>query len=203
MAKNVLKREKISGALAIAAYMLSGIALLIWPGIVSTLALWVLVALLCAFAGVRVTKYLKTPPHETIRDFSLASALMALLVALLFLLDRAAFNTVMPFIWGILLLLAGFAKVQFSIDFLRLKAAKWWWMLIAAALSLTLGTLCAAVPAFLKDILPQFIGASLVFEGVIDIVAMVFFKKNAPASRAPAAPAPAPVAPVAPAEQAK
>lgn len=193
-----LTREKITGFAAIVAYALSGLALIIWPSIMTDLALYATAAIFLIYAAIKAWRYFKTPARETVKGFALATALMAALFAVIVLLDRTVFEALLPRVWGLLLLVAGFTKIQYSVDFYRLREQKWWWMLIAAAVSIVLGTLCTTSPDFIKGILSQFIGASLLLEGVIDTVALIFLRKTKAAAKKadaahaqPAAPAPA------------
>lgn len=173
-----LTRQKISGAAAIVAYAAAGVLLLVWPQIMAGLAMWALIVLLCATGGYHIYKYLKASPVEGAKGFRLAGALMALALALAILIDGTLLNQVMPRIWGALLLAGGFVKVQFGVDFYRMKNERWWWLLIGAAVSLALGVLAMSSPEFIKAVLARFIGASLVVEAAIDLAALILIRRK-------------------------
>ena len=89
----------------------------------------------------------------------------------------------LPFVWGVALLVGGFGKVQMAADLKRIGDRFWWYALIAALLSFVLGALAITRPVFIAAVLTQFVGASLLVEGVLDLVSFLTLNKRIKAFR--------------------
>ena len=63
-------------------------------------------------------------------------------------------------------------------DLKRIGDRFWWYALIAALLSFMLGALAITRPVFIAAVLTQFVGASLLIEGVLDLISFLTLNKN-------------------------
>ena len=81
------------------------------------------------------------------------------------------------FVCGLLLLLLP-NLAQMSVDLKRIGDSHWWVTLIGALLSFVLGALAITSPAFIASILTQFVGVSLLVEGVVDLVSFLTINRK-------------------------
>jgi len=167
------KKEKLTGILAIAVYLVSGLLLLFKPDLMNELSRWIAVVVLGLYAIFQAVKYFRTPPEEAAAGYRLSVALVAGTVALLAFTNNSLLNNHM---WGLLLMCAGFVKFQTAWDFYRLGHSRWWWFMIVAAVSLCFGVL------ILTDVvvtgITVFMGIALVLEAILDIVVLLMVNNS-------------------------
>lgn len=129
--------------------------------------------------GVRsIVSYLRGSILDGVMGLQLAAGLVALCFALLLLFNPLFLAELLPFVWGVALLVGGFGKVQMAADLKRIGDRFWWYALIAALLSFVLGALAITRPVFIAAVLTQFVGASLLVEGVLDLVSFLTLNKR-------------------------
>ena len=178
MKDNTSNRQKTAGILAILAYLVCGVLLLAWPQLMTDLTMWALVIVLIGYGLFQLFSYFRMSPAEGAMTFSLAGALLALVLGICILADKSLFAGIIPRIWGLSLLLGGFVKVQESVDALRLKSSHWWWLLIGAAISVVLGIIAITRPTAVLDGVAIYIGVSLIVEAVVDLIMMILVRKQ-------------------------
>lgn len=86
--------------------------------------------------------------------------------------------SLLPFLWGLSLLVGGFGKVQMSVDLKRIGETRWWLALIGAGVSLVLGSFAVFRPVFVAEVIVQFIGVSLLVESVVDLTTVLTINKK-------------------------
>lgn len=158
---------------AVAFYLICGLLLLLWPDMALSIANYALALGLCVVGLVMILSYVRMSALDALKSMSLALGLVALLVGVLLLFNPGILVAALPFMWGLTLLVGGFGKVQMAFDLKRIGDAKWWLVLIGAALSFILGILAVCRPAFIAAVFTQFIGISLLFEALLDAVAEI------------------------------
>ena len=171
-------RQKGTGIAAVILYLIAGVLLLIWPDLMTEITMWALVIVLAAYGIYRIIAYFRMTPEEGASTYSLALALFLLLLAVYIIIDRTSFASIFPRIWGLMLLIGGFIKIQEAIDALRIHQRHWWWLLIGAAISVVLGIFAILRPAFILESIALFIGISLIVEAIIDVILLIFFRKG-------------------------
>ena len=68
--------------------------------------------------------------------------------------------------------------MQMAADLKRIGDRLWWCALAAALLSFVLGALSITRPEFIASVVTQFVGASLLVEGVLDLVSFLTLNKR-------------------------
>lgn len=153
---------------AVAFYSVCGLLLLLWPTLALDIANYALAIGLCAVGVVLIVRYIRMSALDAVMGVSLALGLVAILLGAVLLLDPKILVAVLPFLWGLTLLIGGFGKVQVAFDLKRIGAKRWWLSLLVAALSFVLGVLAVTKPAFIASVFTQFIGIALLAEAVLD-----------------------------------
>lgn len=164
-------------------YLVFGLLLLLWPSACLRITSLCLAALLC-IQGIRgVISYIRSTVWEAAMGMELALGMAALCVGMLMILFPQFLELLLPFLWGVSLLTGGFSKVQMAVDLKRIGEKRWWILMIASALSFVLGVFAITKPAFLAAALVQFVGISLLVEGVQDLVAVIIIRRKLRAFR--------------------
>ena len=162
------KKGKLGGILAILVYLAAGLLLLIHPDIMGEVMHWTLTAVLAGYAVIQAVKYFRAEQAEAAKEYRLATALLAATLALLACLDPSWVSTRL---WGVLILCGGYLKFQTAWDFYRLGHRNWWWIMIAAGVSLVLGVL------ILTDVISAnlvlWVGIMLLVEAALDIAVQI------------------------------
>ena len=83
---------------------------------------------------------------------------------------------VLTAIYGVITLVNGINKVQWSIDLIRFKQRYWFIAMIGAALTLIFGIIILLNPFTSTTILWTFIAVAMIVEAILDIVALIFGK---------------------------
>ena len=82
----------------------------------------------------------------------------------------------LSFLYGILLLISGFYKVQWSIDLLRQKEKRWWLAAVSAGLSILFSLIIIGNPFSTVTVTWIFSGVVLIAEAIIDIVMLLLIR---------------------------
>lgn len=163
--------------------ILVGILLLIDPigftsGIIITAGVVLLaVGLIC------VIKYFRAAPVEAALSQLLLKGLTALALGAFCVFRSQWFVVVFPMLtilYGVVILVVGFGKVQLCVDMLRIKKPRWYVAAISAALSVICGLVVLANPFASTVVLWAFTGVSLIVEAVLDAVSLVINNRENP-----------------------
>ena len=168
----------LPGLVAVLIYLLCGLAMLIWPDFMVNFAVYLFAGALCVFGIVLIINYWRSSAYEGALGYSLTLGLLTLLVGIVLICKPNILSTLLPFLWGLAMLVGGFGKVQMSVDLKRIGDNRWWILLIGAAVSLVLGVLCVLKPGAIATALAMFIGISLLVESVLDLVAILTLRKK-------------------------
>jgi len=172
----MFKRNLGSVAMSLAEIVI-GILLLVNPvGFTSGIIAAFGVVLMITGIGTTI-KYFRTEPEK-------AAAGQVLVKGLLELLGGAfcAFNShwfiatfpVLTLVYGVVILVTGITKLQWTVDIIRMKRSKWLWMAISAAISIVCGITVIADPFSTTAVLWLFIGISLIVDAVFDMLSGIF-----------------------------
>lgn len=161
--------------------LLVGILLLIDPiGFTSGIIIAAGIALII-LALVYIIRYFKTETAVATVEKSLFRGLLFLLIGIFCVTKSAWFVATFPLltiVYGTVILVAGLAKVQWTVDIIRLKARKLYLPAVSAALSVLCGLLILWNPFKTTEILWKFTGIAMIVDAVFDLLALLFGKKK-------------------------
>lgn len=163
---------------AILFYFVCGLLLLLFPNLALSIANFALAAVLCVVGVCCIIGYLRGSVLDGVMGMELALGLVTLCFGLLLLINPTFLSSLLPFLWGVALLVGGFGKVQMGADLKRIGESRWWAVLIAALVSFLLGIFSITKPAFIAAISVQFIGVALIVESVLDLVSFLIINKK-------------------------
>ena len=161
--------------------VLVGILLLINPIGFTSGIIFGVGCLLIVLGAYSVFKYFKMDAGEAAVGQYLAKGLLEILAGLF-----CAFNTqwfiatfpILTILYGLLILVTGFMKVQLTVDMLRLKYKKWVWAAVNAVISVVCAIVILSSPFTSTAILWTFTGVSLIIEAFLDVVTIVMKGKD-------------------------
>lgn len=160
--------------------LIAGIMLLIDP---LSLTFWIIMisgVAMMVVGVLEVVKYFRTSVREASLGQSLTKGLLALLVGGFCVFKTEWFLAAFPvltILYGVVILMSGIGKVQFAVDMLRQKNEKWFWPAINAVISVICAFVILRSPFSSTVALWIFTGASLIVEGVLDLIT-VFVGKD-------------------------
>lgn len=174
-------KESANGILMCLFEILVGILLLIKPvgftnGIIIAFGIVVLAA------GItNIVKYFRADAAEAAKSQSLWMGLVALLAGGFCVMKSQWFLATFPIltmIYGVVILVTGLGKVQWTVDMFRMKKQKWFLPAISAAISIICAVVILQNPFASTAVLWMFTGVSLIVEAVFDVIALFLGSKE-------------------------
>lgn len=170
----------------------NGIVLCLFELIVGTLLLinpvgftsWIIMIagiVLMVIGLVETIRYFKTSAKEAAVSQTLVKGLLSILAGGFCTFRTEWFIVTFPvltIIYGVVILMTGIGKIQLTVDMLRQKNKKWFWAAINAVVSIISAVVILNSPFTSTAILWMFTGASLLVEGILDIVTLIAGKKS-------------------------
>lgn len=176
----MLKRNKGSLAMSLAEIVI-GILLLVNP-VGFTSGIIVALGIVLMVMGLATTvKYFRTAPEEAAAGQILVKGLLALLGGAFCAFNSHWFIATFPvltLVYGVVILITGIAKLQWTVDIIRMKRSKWFWMAISAAISVFCGIIVITNPFSTTAVLWMFIGISLIVDAVLDMIGSIFGNRD-------------------------
>ena len=163
---------------AIAFYAACGLLLLLWPDLAMSIANYALAVILLGAGILLIIAYARGTIWEAVAGVRLTVGLALAFMGVLLLFNPNFLLSLLPFLWGLSLLVGGFGKVQMSVDLKRIGETRWWLALIGAGVSLVLGSFAVFRPVFVAEVIVQFIGVSLLVESVVDLTTVLTTNKK-------------------------
>lgn len=177
-----MKSQIFGGVLTFLLELVIGILLLIDPVSFTAAIAVVGGGVLCVMGAWSVITYFRSDAETAAKGSNLTVGLCELLVGI-YLLSHSdvivAMTPVLTKLYGLVILVGGLAKVQTTVNMLRLKRQRWYFGAVAAVVSLV----CAGV--LLLDVFSAtdvwiFLGISLIVEAVLDILSSILGRKVRP-----------------------
>ena len=176
-------KNNLNPILVALAQLVVGIILLSKPEGLTTLVITVVGVLLMLSGLVSAFRYFRTDAEKAAGEHELSKGL-CMLAGGAFCVFRAGWFmetfAVLAMLYGVVILVTGISKVQWTVDMLRLKKPKWYFAAIGAVLTLGCGVLVVLNPFKTAGALWIFLGIALIVEAVVDGVALVFRLKGTP-----------------------
>ncbi len=172
----MLKRSLSSMAMSLVEVII-GILLLVNP-IGFTSGIIIAFGVVLMIMGISKTvKYFHTEPEEAAFSQILAKGMLMLLAGAFCAFNSHWFIATFPvltLVYGVVILITGITKIQWTLDIIRMKRSKWLWMAISAAISVVCGIVIITSPFSTTAVLWMFIGISLIVEAVFDMIGSIF-----------------------------
>lgn len=175
-----MKATSKLGSIALAACeIVVGILLLIDPVSFTKTILAVLGGILILMGAASVIQYFRASPTRAATGKGLARGCIEAALGLFCITKNGwvmATFPVLTVVYGVVTLISGFTKLQWTVDMARLKMKKWGASAISAGVTLLCSFIILAQPFYTTTVLWKFIGAALIIEAVVDLVAAFLAK---------------------------
>ncbi|MBQ1206609.1 MAG: DUF308 domain-containing protein [Clostridia bacterium] len=158
-----------------------GVLLLIDPFAFTSGIIMVLGAILLFVGIICVFRYFRENAANAVMEQNLFKGLIALTLGGVCVLCNGLIveiSSLLTFVYGAIILITGFSKVQKTVDMLRLKKTKWGFTAISAGLTVLCAALILFNPFGATEWIWRFIGISLIVEALIDAVAVLLGGKD-------------------------
>lgn len=129
-----------------------------------------------------IIKYFRAEPQEAAKSQNLMKGLIALLAGSFCALRSEWFVVTFPvitLIYGVVILITGLGKIQWTVDILRQKKPRWFLCALSALVSTACGLVIIAAPFTTTAVLWMFTGIGLIVDACFDIVALIFTNRKA------------------------
>lgn len=134
-------------------------------------------AVMIISAVFEAVRYFRLPPMEAHLEQGFAKALMLLCAGLFCLLKTGWFLSTFPifaFIYGVVILVCGIVRLQWTVDMIRVKADRWYISGIGALLTIVLAGIIIFNPFTATEVLWRFVAITLIISAVADILTLIF-----------------------------
>lgn len=128
-----------------------------------------------------IIKYFRAEPEEAAKEQNLLKGLIALLAGGFCALRAEWFVITFPvitLIYGLVILITGLGKIQWTVDIIRQKKPKWFLCGLSALVSTVCGLVIIAAPFTTTAVLWMFTGISLIVDACFDIPALILTNKK-------------------------
>lgn len=174
-------KQIIAGLATALAELAVGVLLLIRPEGFTTAIIQVLGALLMLGGLWQTIGYFRKPAAEAAKSQLLAKGLAALALGVFCMFNAgwliAAFP-VLAMLYGVVMLAAGFGKVQAAADLFRMKRSRWYMAAIGAGVTLVGAAVILSNPIGTAAALWVFTGVTLIVEAVLDAAAVIMNREE-------------------------
>ena len=159
------------------AIILLGLVLLVLPG-VATSVLFNGIGMVCILIGlIHVIKYCTLDARTAVVSNDMAQGLAWIVGGILFIVFKGLLVSLLPILFGLVVLVGGVIKVQITMGFRHMNAGRWYWELICAVVSVVLGIIILSNPFSTALLMMRVIGVTLVLEGAMDLVSRFAYKR--------------------------
>ena len=178
-------------------YVVTGIVILIWPGItLDLLGKGVGIGLL-VIGLTHIIIYFTKDHMRSILGHDLTMGVIFASLGAFILMHADFVELAIPFAVGILLLIGAMTKIQYSIDMRRLRVKRWFILLILAIALVGVGITLLYNP-FRSDVMILVIAVSMIADGILNIFSVLFLSgrlKKIQRGKAPMPAGPGPAGP--------
>ncbi|MBQ8296258.1 MAG: DUF308 domain-containing protein [Ruminococcus sp.] len=153
-----------------------GILLLINPISFTSGIICVFGIALVVLGIVSVIRYFKSKPEEAAVGRELSKGIIAAAAGVFCIVKTEWLITIFPLLtiaYGMIILLAGISKIQWTVDMLRLKRKRWFLPAIGALFSIICAIIILNNPFASTTVLWIFTGIALIIEAIFSIVIII------------------------------
>lgn len=159
------------------AAVLIGFVLTVWPGMASSVVICGIGAVGIVIGILHAVHYMMLDARQSVVSYDMGLGLVWIVGGILVIVLKNFLLSLLPVFFGLVILLGGIAKLQFTLNMKRMGLRRWYVELAGAVLSIVLGTLILTNPFSTAMLLMRVIGISLLIEGVQDLASCYAFKK--------------------------
>ncbi len=172
--KNI-KREIVFADVAI---IVLGLLMTVFPADSGKIIFRAIGIFLTAWGILKLITYFASSSAAAFSSFALVQGTALTGFGIFFIVKPLALVEVLTLALGVVLLISGVLKLQYAVDFLRLKGDLWWVPFAGALVTIGLGALVFFNPFSTMKWLMLFIGISFMINGVWDLVSVLLLSQE-------------------------
>ena len=166
-----MNRSKVLRVLCLAALVLGGLFLILYPHSTLSTAVRILGGALTVYGAIGLISYLVNRPES--RPSSLVAGAAALIFGVIILLRPNLILNFFPTVAGILIVVTGILQLMSVLEGRRADPqGRWWLPLILALITVVLGVVLLLNPFGAMSILIRMLGATLMYIGITGFIAL-------------------------------
>lgn len=173
--KRIARELKWDALLTGILYIILGIMSLALPETMERILGYMIGVVLIVAGAVSMISYLLRDAHQNYYHNDFLHGLIGIAAGILILVKMEVVIELISFLLGVMVLVSGCSKLQDVIDMKRLNCGNWIVMLVLAAVNVAFGILLICNPFSWTILLFRLLGVGLIFSGVIDCAATVYF----------------------------
>lgn len=173
----LLNQAKKGFVASSALYILTGLVLLIWPKVATTLLSILLGAGIIIYGIARIYDYFKDQSAPSALRHDLVIGLVSIFIGI-FILSRDFIGQFLPFALGLGVLLNSFVKFQYAFDLKKSGYDSWKITMIFAAVMAVIGLILVFFNIQVSDLFTRLVGISFIIGGGTDIYTLIRMKSQ-------------------------
>lgn len=128
---------------------------------------------LAVSGAIRILGYFSRDLYRLAFQYDLEFGILLLIIGILILLRGSGFMKLVSIILGIIVIVDGLIKIRISRDSHRFGITRWWLILLLAVVTCLAGAIMIFLPTEGSMLLSIWIGASLLSEGVMNLIVAI------------------------------
>lgn len=167
--RNFFQKIKLNATLSAVVCILLGVVLVIWPRVVGRVFCYVVGAALLICGVVYVVSYFRRRETPSLFQADLLLGLVLCVLGVWIILRPDMVISLIPVLFGVLLLIHGIVNIQQSLNLKRLGYGRWQAGLAVAIVTLLFGAALLFRPLMAADAAIILLGVGLIFDGGSDL----------------------------------
>lgn len=158
-----------------------GLVLTICPGLASSVVFNAIGIVGIIIGAIHLVRYFMLDPKASLKSNGMVAGLMWLVGGILIMALKGFLLSLLPMFFGLVLLVGGIIKLQYTLNFKRMGVTRWYLELAATILSIAFGAIILINPFNTALLLMRIVGIALLIEGVQNLISRYAYKKTSEA----------------------
>ena len=154
-----------------------GLVLTICPGLASSVVFNAIGIVGIIIGIVHLARYSMLDSRASLSSNGMFTGMMWLVGGILIIILKGFLLSLLPMFFGLVLLIGGIAKLQYTLNFKRMGVTRWYFELAATILSIAFGVIILINPFGTALLLMRIIGIALLIEGIQNLISRYAYKK--------------------------
>lgn len=154
-----------------------GLVLTIFPGLASSVVFNAIGIVGIIIGAVYLLRYFKLDANASLKSNGMMFGLLWLVGGVLIIALKGFLLSLLPMFFGLVLLVGGIIKLQYTMNFKRMGATRWYLELVATILSIVFGVIILINPFNTALLLMRIVGIALLIEGIQNMISRYAYKK--------------------------
>lgn len=160
--------KKLENGLSVSAIIMAilGLVLLIFPNMTNTIIVCAIGIALIAYGIYRIIRYLRGDAIEAAAGQDITIGLICIVCGIFMLIYRNVVIGILPFLYGLALILGGAMSIQTSFDMKRFGSIRWAWHLLVGIAFAIVGIVVLRNAAATAAVITRLVGLGMLVEGI-------------------------------------